>query len=120
MFAAGEQRTFNLTVPADVTQTLGQKICGVAIAFGYRGRLGLDLQRGVGVHHATYSGGSASTEALLSATCDATDCLHRSGELADLHQPRGFAGSRWSIKVGSAGGEAEMIVPYLLLVKMRE
>ncbi len=120
VFAAGEQRTFNLTVPADVTQTLGQKICGVALAFGYKGRLDLNLQRGVGVYHASYSGGSTATEALLSATCNEIDCLHRSGELADLYQPRGIAGSRWSIQLASNGGEAEMIVPYLLLVKMRE
>lgn len=117
-----DARTFNLVVPRESSDILGDKICGIALAFGYKGSVDLQLKRGPAPFDGSYSSGSV-TEKIVSATCDHDPrtprrCLNISGELADLHLPQGFAGSRWSITL-SSDSSGEMIVPYLLLVKMR-
>ncbi len=117
-------RTFELKVPLEASEILGDKICGMALAFGYKGSVDLRLTRGARMAIDGSYSSSGLSEKILSATCvydpeTPRRCLNMTGELELLHIPHGFAGSRWSITVASGGGEAEMIVPYLLLVKMR-
>ena len=127
VFAAGAGKSYNLVVPASTTSTLGDNICGLAVTLGARGRGGqanLDLRiaRGQGTYPTSVGAGANQTsEFLVSATCTETDCMHKQGELRDLLTRRGSVGSNWTLTItNNSSSAAEVLVPYLLLVKMRE
>lgn len=126
-FDQGESRDYSLVVPRNASEILGPKICGVALTFGYRGNGGsatlqASLKRGNGVHSSSHSAGSSTGDAMFWAMCSDFECVNRQGPLEEVFQPRNTAGSSWMLTAGHGGGSgaAEMIVPYLLFVKLRE